>query len=85
MQKYVQFTHKGWFGLCPVIIGEPHGACYMDCRWEWLNFWLDLQCSIFDVAVSIKQFFDPYYETEGWRILLTGELRRPIRRPLLDD
>lgn len=82
---FVEFTHKGWFGLCPVIVGDPDGQCYVDVRWDWMNFWLDLQMALFSVAVTCRQSVDPAWQPEGWLIRLTGRLKRPVRKPVLAD
>lgn len=70
-----EMTHKGWFLLCPVYIGDiEEDIPFIDERhvvfrplW-WLSEFL------FDAYVYVRMFFDEDYMPEGFPVYITGEL-----------
>lgn len=64
------YTHNGWFGFCPVKVGDIDGyAPLIAPRWFWL--WpLFLLSEQFSIALLFLE------DEPGWRIRITGE-RKP--------
>ena len=59
----IQYTHKGWFFLCPIYLNADDGegmAC--DARHRWLDWWFDVNELIFSVMVKIMVTFNRDYE-----------------------
>lgn len=76
--RAITFTHKGWFGLCPVYLAniqssgpdvhERHRA-FAPLMW--------LSVHLFDLCFELQQMCDPAAEP-AWPLKITGELRPPI-------
>lgn len=48
------YTHKGWIGLCPVLIGNPESASpNIDPRIPYTHWLLHLSMWIFDLVGSV--------------------------------
>ncbi len=63
----VPFTHKGWFGLCPVYIAElDSDGPRIENRFPATAWLIHLSAWIFDTM-----------NAEGFPITITGELRPP--------
>ena len=85
----VAFTHKGWFGLCPVYLGdqqdgkeidavEPEGFLDMPvvtARWELLEYWFDFNVAVVDTIHFIGGAFG--IEPKGYPLYITGKLKEP--------
>lgn len=73
LQATITYTHKGWFGLCPVFVGNIDGEFFdLDPR-HWIFdplFWLS--GLLFDLL-----FFVTFQPEAEWPVLLTGELDSP--------
>lgn len=68
----VTITHKGWFGLCPVYMGDlGSDAPFVAARSPWLEPLFDLSKGIFRIA---HLWFAP-----TWPLFVTGELTHPRR------
>lgn len=71
MNKY---THRGWFGFCPIYIGQPYSYCPdIIARRRWLQPLLDLNVWLQEVAISVCRLMDPYW-SPMWKIRLTGKI-----------
>jgi hypothetical protein len=74
------YTHKGWFGLCPVFIGDieadgPDGPC-IKAR-HWLLDWLfDLSIALMDAVMSVQEMLGR--EPEGYFVAISKKLHAPI-------
>lgn len=72
----VQLTHRGWFGICPVYLGDLDGDAPLVIERHWLLLPLMLlsECcyGLVFVVGSALAGFQP-----GWPLLVTGELVRP--------
>lgn len=69
------FTHKGWFGVCPVYLGELDTPIpLVEPRHPSLDFLLTFSeivyRSIFWVCISINHEYEA-----SWPIRITGELK----------
>ena len=70
----VTFTHKGWFGLCPIYISEPYSeGPTLEPRIPYTGWFLDLQADIYGIFFNLVQDEDPM-----WPIKITGELKKPV-------
>lgn len=88
MKRTVTFTHKGWFGLCPVYFAElgeekdDFGG--VEAR-HWSLEWLfDLSEILFGMLFFILGFFRADIEL-SWPFLITGELAEPITHEWEDE
>jgi hypothetical protein len=78
MTPPITFTHKGWFGLCPVYIGDinTEGPCLDPRHWS-LSWLMPVSEAIFGMAFWIMTTINPDYEPM-WPIRITGKLAQPI-------
>ena len=74
------YTHKGWFGLCPVFIGgheagHPDGPC-IKAR-HWLLDWLfDLSVALMDAVMFVQESLGS--EPAGYFVAIGKKLDAPI-------
>ena len=73
-----KFTHKGWFGICPVYFGdlETESPNILERHWLFIPL-MDLSELFFRIGFHIMEFFDAEYEP-SWPLRITGELKAPI-------
>ena len=51
------FTHKGWFGLCPVYIGDINSEGPMlSARWDCIEWLMDLSEAIYSVVMPVHHW-----------------------------
>lgn len=60
-----EFTHKGWFLLCPVYMDaddrdNPQGMA-VAVRWRGLDWWFTVNAWLFDLIILPMTLLDPYY------------------------
>jgi len=80
MKITVIYTHKGWFGLCPVYFANLQSeAPTIDPRHWALGWLMDFSEGFFGVFHMLRSMFDPMYEPE-WMLMITGELPNPLLR-----
>jgi hypothetical protein len=69
------YTHYGWFGICPVYLGnlEDPFAVKVAPRW-WsviplfhINLWIQASC------IYLQSYFDPSYQP-CWVFSIEGEI-----------
>ena len=74
------FTHKGWFGLCPVYVGalESDAPLVHERHWLLLPLMVLSEC-IFSLLFSAISVLDPEY-LPAWPLRVTGRLATPIER-----
>lgn len=71
-----KFTHKGWFGLCPIYIADLESGEPTLVERHRVFFPLFLLSEfVFGAIFAVQTALDPYYEPE-WPIRITGELER---------
>ena len=71
----VTYTHKGWIGFCPVLIGKPESfGPDVDERFPFTGWLLELNLALFEFLVPAQ--LDEY----GWPIRITGKLDAPVTR-----
>jgi hypothetical protein len=59
----MQYTHKGWFFLCPIYLNADDGeGMAVEAKYEWLEWWFTVQMVIFDFMVEVIMTFNPDYE-----------------------
>lgn len=77
MKRTITYTHKGWFGLCPVYVGNlDGGAVELEAR-HWTLEWLfDLSEIILGICFACNALIDPHFDAM-WPIKLTGKLGTP--------
>ena len=67
-------THKGWFGLCPVYLGEIETDCpIVEPRRGIPDWWLMVNVEVQKVAIRACTWVNPYW-FPTWKIKVTGEL-----------
>lgn len=80
MGQEIIYTHKGWFGMCPVYLAGVETDCPdLDVR-HWSLAWL-LTMSVWMLGsmIWIRTAMDPLYDPE-FPIVITGELPTPVVR-----
>lgn len=69
----MKYSHKGWFGFCPVYVNAPYSGCPSVCpRWPWLMPLMHLNVFIQRTAIGFCSLMDPTWEP-GWKLRLTGK------------
>jgi hypothetical protein len=72
-----EFTHYGWFGCCPVKIGDlDSDAPVLAPRWMVLEWLFDIQEVVQGLAIGLCSMLNPEYEPQ-WKIRVSGEI--PLR------
>lgn len=79
--RTVTYTHKGWFGLCPIYLADVKGDCPdIDVRHSSLAWLLSVTEYLFGAIFLLATAMNPHYEP-AWPILVTGRLAKPkVRR-----
>lgn len=74
------YTHKGWFGICPVYFSRPESdAPGIDPRhWAFIPLMLTSEL-LFGLWFTFRGLVSDNYEPQ-WPMVITGELATPIRR-----
>ena len=80
MSKSIIYTHKGWFGLCPIYLAEIDSpAPYCDPR-HWSLAWLmTVSDAIYSLCFWLGSYLNPDY-VPAWPLLVSGVLKTPIIR-----
>ena len=69
----MKYSHRGWFGFCPIYVNNPHGKCPDVCpRHPWLMPLMRLNIEIQRLAVGACMMMNPDWEPV-WKIKLTGK------------
>lgn len=69
----MKFTHKGWFGICPVYMTDPKTGCPdVAARHKYLEPLFTLSEVVYDGIIYVKSYFNDVYEPE-WPFTVTGE------------
>jgi len=70
----IKYTHKGWFGVCPMYIGNKDTECpdLLPRHWVFMPL-AHLAVFIQGVAIATCAFFNPHWEPV-WAIRITGKL-----------
>ncbi len=69
-----QYTHKGWFGICPIYIGKLHSdAPAVAPRWEWVVPLFVISEWWQGAAIWVCTLVNPAY-TPLWKLRITGAL-----------
>lgn len=72
-----KFTHKGWFGLCPVYFAGLETGCPAILERHWSLVWLMTFSEwLYALAHWTIHLFDPEREL-FWPLRVTGELTPP--------
>lgn len=80
MNTTVIYTHKGWFGLCPVYLaGLDSDGPNVDPRHLSLGWLMDLSEAVFGSYIYLRTMFNPAFEPM-WPLVITDELATPIIR-----
>lgn len=69
------YTHKGWIVFCPIYFNELNDVT---ARLDVLAWFLELNLWMWDIFLTLCEFFYPNYEFGGWSIRVTGKLDAPI-------
>lgn len=70
----MMLTQKGWFGLCPVYIGDLDTGCPLLIERHWSLMPLMVMSEWFFAAIMFtKSWRDPDYEP-AWPIKVTGNI-----------
>ena len=78
MRPRLVFTHKAWFGWCPVYLADPHTeAPSITPRWPWANALLRGWAAACDVVEAAMRRRDPnaMLKIRMWHV---REMRRPV-------
>lgn len=74
----LMFTHKGWFGVCPVYFaGLETGAPLVHPRHRLFTPLMLLSELLFWVGFRVCEAVSPDFEP-NWPLKVTGELNPPI-------
>ena len=69
----MKYSHRGWFGFCPVYVDKPFSGSPTVCpRHPWLMPLMRLNIGIQRMAISVCAAMDPYWDP-AWKIKLTGK------------
>ena len=72
------YTHKGWFGFCPVYLAEPQSSCPDVVERHWsLKYVLDLNVALQQAAIAVCTLMAPDWEPT-WKIRVTKKLDQTI-------
>ena len=70
----MKITHVGWFGMCPVYLGNIYSDCPdVKARRPWLHRWFLFNIELQRVAIATCSFINPDW-VPVWRIRVTGEV-----------
>ena len=69
-----KYTHRGWFGICPILIGNLHTEC--PCvqpinRWVVPLFWVSEKGQ--GAFIWLRTYLNPHYVPE-WKLIVTRAL-----------
>lgn len=69
-----RYSHRGWFGFCPIYINDPYGhSPNITPRRSWLMPLLRLAIGVQQAAIATCTLVNPEWEPT-WKIRLTGKL-----------
>lgn len=69
----MKYSHRGWFGFCPVYVNQPFSGKPAVCpRHPLLMPLMRLNILIQRLAISVCSMMDPYWEPT-WKLKLTGK------------
>lgn len=69
-----KYTHRGWFGFCPIYIGGIHTDCPdVKARRPWLEKLLFLNIWLQETSIAFCSMVDPGWEPT-WKIRITSEV-----------
>lgn len=69
----MKYSHKGWFGFCPVYVDKPYSGSPSVCpRKPWLMPLIYLNIEIQRMAIAACSMMDPHW-APVWKIKLTGK------------
>ena len=79
MATEIIFTHKGWFGLCPVYFAgiETEGPV-VEPRNQFVEWLMTLSEYVFGTYFLIRATLNAYYEPE-WPMVVTGEIEPIVK------
>ncbi len=84
MTSIFHLTHKGWFGLCPVYLGDFESDEPLVCERHWFFAPLMILSElIFDLCFFAQDMAGA--EPTGWPIRVTGRLDEPIELEIASD
>lgn len=84
-QETVRCTHKGWFGICPVYMADPHSQSpFVAPRSVWLDPVFSVSAVLMIVWFVLRGSFSSSFEP-GWPLVVTGELDVPVDMPVLEE
>ena len=71
----MKFTHKGWFGICPIYLAAIDTQCpIIDARCFVFEPLLWVSEGVFCLCIWVMLAIDPGYEP-NWPLWITGELK----------
>ena len=69
----MKYSHRGWFGFCPVYINNPWSGSPSVCpRAKWLMPLMLLNVAIQRMAIAACLLVNPYW-SPTWKMRVTGE------------
>lgn len=73
----IAFTHKGWFGLCPIYMKDIDTDCPMiEPRIPLTGWLIDVSEFIYGTCIWVATTVNPEHEPL-WPMLITGKLASP--------
>jgi hypothetical protein len=70
----VEYTHKGWFFMCPIYLNANDGeGMAVEARLAILEPWFDVNRYLFSLCAWLMTAIDPNYEPM-FPFRVTGEL-----------
>jgi len=74
-----KYTHYGWFGICPVYLGDISGEAPVMAERNWVpGWWLSVSEWIFGKCILLRSIVDADYEPM-WPIAIGGEIRCSVQ------
>jgi hypothetical protein len=74
MKVTISYTHKGWFGLCPVYFANLDSESPNVEPRHWSLAWImDFSEAMFFAVNWMRSLIDPTHEP-GWPLKITGQL-----------
>lgn len=74
----IPFTHKGWFGICPIYLADVDSdGPRIEPRFMFTGWLIHLSTFIYGSCIWFITSINPEFEPR-WPMLITGALDKPI-------
>lgn len=81
----IEFTHKGWFGLCPVYMSKPFSGCpEIEPIYPFTDWLMDFSAFVYGLCFKMAGALNPEFEPL-WPFTRITELKEPIQAEYEDE